>query len=435
MNAPTTVSKILLLVLAATAPAFAQKLTQVYPLKPEEGVFAYARISPAGDFLAYASELSRRTVTVVDLKQQKVVFSEAGIDAYWSNDGKRMIFLSYAHGGGGVSIWHADTGEVARDVAPTGLGDYFSWAVRDNKQLILTIQSNFYYLDGDRSVMPWGKVTSCPGYGTGDRPLISKDGRRITTFVRGNVVVRGLTDCDDIIDTGLQGAKADFSWDGRYIAFHTAKPDKHGYQIAIVDLQKKTMRTIGGDLPGSSLFPSWTQGGRLCYRYDEPGAYRGFMIAENVLDAPEKPLPQAREHSYANLRWPQLFPETPLPDHRVNLVLVWSSWSAHSPEALTNLQAFGQQHKNVGVTTAVEISSLRDDLNRLRNDSAITLPEIPFAPDRVVLTEAMNQMPTTLLFRDGVLVDRKLGAQTAANLQQWVQHWQESGSGTSPGPR
>ena len=39
---------------------------------------------------------------------------------------------------------------------------------------------------------------------------------------RGVVVVRNIADCADIIDTGLPGAKADFSWDGRYIAF-TAK--------------------------------------------------------------------------------------------------------------------------------------------------------------------------------------------------------------------
>ena len=36
------------------------------------------------------------------------------------------------------------------------LGDYFSWAMRDGKNLILTIQSNYYYLDGDYGVMPAG---------------------------------------------------------------------------------------------------------------------------------------------------------------------------------------------------------------------------------------------------------------------------------------
>jgi len=430
--------KTLLLVFLAALTASSQRLSQIYPLKPEEGVFAYARISPSGDLLAYASEAGKtRTVTVVDLKQQKSLFTEPGIDAYWSNDGQRMIFLSYRDRIPSVVIWHADTGETTRDVAPQGLGDYFSWAVRDSRQLILTITSNFYYLDGDKGVMPFARVSSCPDIGVGDRPLISKDGRRITTFVRGNVVVRGLTDCDDIIDTGIQGAKADFSWDGRYIAFHTAKPNKTGYQIVVVDLKKRTTRIIGDSTPGSSLFPSWTKDGRLSFRYDD-ASYRGFMFAENVLAAAEKPLPPANPQVRVNLRWPELFPETPLPPNRLNLVMVWSSWSAHSPEALTNLQAFERQHKDVGVKTALELSSQRPDIDRLRRANAITLPEIPLAPDRLVLTEAMNQIPTTLLFRDGVLVDRRLGAQTSANLQRWVAAWNQmpqAGSDTSSGRR
>ena len=146
-----------------------------------------------------------------------------------------------------------------RNVAPSGLGDYFSWAVRDGRNLILTIASNYYYLDGDKAVLPAGRVPPCPGIGVGDRPLISKDGRRITTFVRGAVVIRGLTDCDNIIDTGLQGAKADFSFDGRYVAFHVARRGTKIYDIVVVDLEKRTMRTLR-DLAGSSLFPSWTAG-------------------------------------------------------------------------------------------------------------------------------------------------------------------------------
>src|SRR5437764_7890922 len=46
----------------------------------------------------------------------------------------------------------------SRDVAPPGLGDYYSWAFRDGRDLILTIQSNFYYLNGDMGVMPEDRV-------------------------------------------------------------------------------------------------------------------------------------------------------------------------------------------------------------------------------------------------------------------------------------
>ena len=94
--------------------------------------------------------------------------------------------------------------------------------------------------------------------------------------------MRGLDNCDDIFDTGIQGAKADFSWDGRYIAFHALKKTGDGYEIKIVDIEKRTVRTLPG-LNGSALFPSWTQDGRLCFRYDGPD-YRGFMMANGVLD-------------------------------------------------------------------------------------------------------------------------------------------------------
>jgi hypothetical protein len=278
-------------VLAASAQAPRVRYERVFPLKSEEGVFAYARISPDGQTLAYASIMpdperraaaglprqpSRTTQTVVDLKTGNVQFAEAGIDAYWSLDGERMIFLAQSGAGGGVTMRHHPNGELVRNVAPGSLGDYFSWAVRDGKNLILTIQSNYYYLDGDKAVLPAGRVVPCDGIGVGDRPLISKDGRRITTFVRGAVVVRGLTDCENTIDTGLQGGKADFSFDGRYIAFHVARAGTKTYEIVIVDLERKTVRTLP-DLPGSSLFPPWTKDGRLCFRYDSdaPGFHDG----------------------------------------------------------------------------------------------------------------------------------------------------------------
>src|SRR6202008_3893933 len=98
--------------------------------------------------------------------------------------------------------------------------------------------------DHTRHTRPRQRVSSSPPIGTGERPLISKDGRRITTFVDGNIVVRGLDNCDDIFDTGIKGAKADFSWDGRYIAFHSLKPEGAGYDIQIVDLKDHTIRTL-----------------------------------------------------------------------------------------------------------------------------------------------------------------------------------------------
>ena len=416
------------LVLGGNVQPSGPRFERVYPLKPEEGVFAYSRISPDGRFLAYASEYRvgggvRQTVTVVDLKEQKILFTEPGIDAYWSHDGKRMIYLSFENGRGGVSLRNHETGEITRNVAPQSLGDYFSWAVRNGRNLILTIQSNYYYLNGNNAEMPNGSVPPCEGIGRGERPLISKDGMRITTFVRGTVVVRNLTDCDFILDTGIRGAKADFSWDNRYIAFHAQKEKGDGYEIQVVDLKDRTVRTVT-NLPGSSLFPSWTKDGRLSFRYDGDD-YRGFMFALDPLSSPAKPLPGTNQQVPQRRTWSDVFPETKRPAHALNLVLVWGSWSAHSPMALQDMQRardyFARYGLDVGVTTATDPGSIKSDVDRMVAEYNIHLPSIALAPQRLQLTEAHNQIPTTLLFRAGELVDRKLGAQSFEQLREWVE--------------
>jgi len=52
---------------------------------------------------------------------------------------------------------------------------------------------------------------------------------------------------------------------------------------------------------------------------------------------------------------------------------------------------------------------------------ASPVQRIALAPKGLALTEARNQMPTTLLFKNGVLVDRRLGAQTAEQLKEWIE--------------
>jgi hypothetical protein len=412
------------------APPTAPTFERVYPLAPQEGVFAYARISPDGQLLTYASEtksgagdsIVHRAVKLVDLRTRQVRFTEPGVDAYWSNDGRRMIFLSEKDGLARVSIRHLD-GTIARDVAPVYLGGYFSWGKRDGRDLVLTISGNFYHLDGDRAVLPAERVPPCDGIGAAARPLLSKDGRRITTFVRGTIVVRDLTDCTDILDTGVQGAKADFSWDGRYIAFHAPKKNAEGYEIDVVDLQRRTVRTVT-DFAGSSFFPSWTEDGRLSFRYDGD-EYRGFMIAENVLSAPERLLGQIDQHVPDRIAWSDAFPETAEPSGRVALVTVWGTWSAYSPGALIDLQRASRDLAEAGadvtVMTATDFGSRPADVARIRERYGITLPEIPLAPARLPLTAAQNQIPVTLLFRHGMLVDRRLGAQSYDALRSWVQ--------------
>jgi hypothetical protein len=412
---------------AGDVPAL--QVERVHALRPDEGVFAYARATADGRFLAYASQERNRprnapfgrTITVVDLKTREVIYTEPGIDAYWSNDGSRMIYSSAA-GAGGVSIRHHPEGRIVRQVAPADLGDYYSWAVRDGRDLIVTILSNFYYLDGDRAVMPHGRVPACPAIGTGERPLVSHDGRRITTFVRGTVVIRNLTDCNDIVETGIGGGKADFSWDGRYVATHVLKENGRGYEIQVVDLQQKTVRTVT-NLPGSSLFPSWLRDGRLFFNYDGDD-YRGFVIVSDFMNVPARPLRADRGRVPSDLAWNDLFPETPAPAQNMNLVMVWSTWSAHSPEALMWLEQardyFADSGRDIGVMTAIEPATRPDDAVAMRMRYEVTLPEIRLDPQRFVRTAAKNQIPTTLLFRGGKVADTRLGAQSFVELRDWV---------------
>lgn len=399
----------------------------VHTLEPREGVFAYARISPDGTRLAYASQIAARpanqrdwTVTIVDLATKKTLVSRPGIDAYWSADGKRIIYS----GADGVTILNVDTGAASYAPEASGLGDYFSWAMRDGKDLILTIQSNYYYLNGEKPVLPHAKVPKCDKIGTGERPLISKDGRRITTFFKGNLVVRRLDDCANIVETGIQGSKADFSWDGRYIAFHAVKREGAGYEIRIVDLQRRTVRTLPG-LVGSALFPSWTVDGRLCFRYDGPD-FRGFLMADHVLDVPDEPLPLVAAALSDHRRWEDIFPETPAQRRGTRVVMIWAPWSAHSLEAFTHLQQarehFATRGTNIEIVAAADPGSRERDVARQLADFRVTIPRLPLSQQGLALTEARNQMPTTLLFRDGALIDRRLGAQSFEALRDWLTH-------------
>jgi hypothetical protein len=402
------------------------RYSKIHRLTPREGVFAYARISPDGKRLVYASNLPRGNSeqaqwmeTVLELSSGKTLWTGAGIDAWWSPDGSRIIYS----GGGGVTVRNIETGETVTSPAAGRLGDYFSWADRDGADLILTIQSNYYYLDNNRADLPHAKVSTCSAIGgTGDRPLISRDGRRITTFVRGNVTVRGLDNCDDIFDTGIQGGKADFSWDGRYIAFHAIKRDGTGYDIRIVDLKDRTVRTMAF-ANGSVLFPSWTKDGRLCFRYDGPD-YRGFMMAAGGLDLPAVPLTTASTPTLPERRtWNDIFPGTPSKPG-VQLVLIWAPWSAHSQIAFDALKDFVALSEAKGdkpeVYAAADPTSPRSDVQRQLSDFRVKLPSLPLTARGLELTEARNQMPTTLLFRDGLLIDRRLGAQSLENLQSWI---------------
>jgi hypothetical protein len=411
---------------AATGPRL--QLHRVLRLGPNEGVYAYSRIAPSGRFLVYASQqpspdgrsLPQPAIRVVDLFTHTTAFTEPGVDGYWSESGDRLIFLSRTATAPSVSIWHSATGAVTRDVAASDLGDYYSWGRRDGRDIIMTIESNYYYLDGDRGG-PVKRVKACPGIGVGARPLISKDGLRVTTFVNGRIWVRNVDDCDAIVDTGVEGGKADFSWDGRYLAFHIASATLDGYDIAVVDLQRRTIRRLEG-LQGSALFPSWTKDGRLCFRYDAAD-YRGFVVADNILTLPETPLSAAPIPE----TWPSLtaldLDSGPTPTE-LTLLLVWSTWSAHSAAALMALQQSVDEMRSslgsVRVMTAVDQQRERVDAARLLQQSGITIPFVPIRTAGLHHTGALNQMPCLLAFSGRDFVGSMLGAHSADEIRTWV---------------
>lgn len=405
------------------------KVERVWAVRAADGVYAYARISPDGTKLAYASEEAdssvrrgvKRTVTIVDLEHASILFTEPGIDAYWSPDGQQIIYESRKDGVS-VSVRKQLTGEIIRDVVPPQLGDYYSWGESAGKNIILTIANRFFTWDGRRAALPAAHVPSCDGIGVGERPLLSKDGTRITTFVAGNIVVRDLTDCANIVETGVSGAKADFSFDGRFIAFHAPKMDGTGYEIQIVDIEKRTLRRLA--LPtGSSLFPSWTKDGRLCFRYDGPD-YRGFLMASDVLAAKAEPLPKIAPHSMLGRQWEELFPGVQRPTARINVVLVWSTWSAHSTDALSALQGadrlFRAKRADVSVQVATDPASQNADVERVLAAQRWIGTRITMSAAAFGEAETVNQMPLLIVFVDGSVVTRLLGAPSIGEIETAV---------------
>ena len=403
------------------------KLQRVYSLAEREGVFSYARISPDGRRLAYASATRERNdlktlVRIVNLQSNTTVFERTGLDAYWSVDGNRLVYTSKDRNGTSVAIYRLADRTVVPHAAPRALGDYHSWGVRDGRDIVLTVQNNYFFLEHDRAVLPHARVPSCPGVGTGERPLLSKDGRRVTTFIAGSVAVRNLTDCQGIVFTGISGAKADFSWDNRFIAFHSPKPDDSGYQIDIVDLEKRTVRTISQF--GSSTFPSWTRDGRLCFRVDTTD-FRGFVLAAGVLSIPSRPLPDSLPPvRLDHVSWGDVFPEDVLPASPITIVVVWSPSGAHSVDALRSLRDFElsarRASQGVQVRTVLDLGANRSDAARLIRDADVDITPLTTQRPGLRTAGALNQMPTALLFAHGRLRDRRLGAQSVTDLRQWI---------------
>lgn len=393
----------------------------------DEQVFAYSRISPNGRLIAYTREVESnsrtpdRRVRVIDVANGSVLFEEPGMDAYWSTDGSRVIYLSLDDPfNPDVSILDVRTRRLWRNVAPVELGDYFSWGTRDHRDVIATIKGNYFYLDQHSALLPSRRIISCDQLGgTGERPLLSKDGSRVTTFVRGLIAVRNVDSCDGIVETGIQGAKADFSFDGKKIAFHRPKPGNTGFGITIVNLDDMTRADL--ELPGSSYYPSWTANGYLSFRY-ESEQWSGFVVASQLDKLPKSKIPPFHVDATAlesNPTWEEMFgsdgsPEPPL----WRIVVIWAPWNAHSLEAIRAAERAKAALQAQGECVEVyESAAPSPPTERQRLRMSSTLPQVSVHRSRWVDTWADAQIPVVLVFEGDVLLKRLLGAQSASDLR------------------
>lgn len=400
----------------------------VYELSESETVFAYSRISADGDLLTYTSQ-PRGTgegvhwrIKLIRLSTGRELFSDTGFDGYFSPDGKRLIYRAVKGDRQTVVVRDIGAERAIEDVAPVELGDYYSWGKRDASDMVLTVRGHYFFLDRlGRGIMPANTMRHCPELGPAERPLISKDGKLVTAFVYGTVVVRPIDACEPIIRTGLRGAKADFSYDSRYIAMHAPSRSGARYDVFVVDLANGDVRNVTRELPGSSFYPSWTRGGRLSFRYDGSD-YQGFKIASGFLNLP--PLRQALGLSLdpSVVRWHDVFEGSSVPEQPLALVVVWGTWNVHGAEALLEVgRSFGAESaSSLALRMATDsISSERLVAEALRA-CACAVERIQLRSAGLPLTWMNNQNPALLLFRSGFLIDRRLGVQKTSELSAWI---------------
>jgi hypothetical protein len=109
---------------------------------------------------------------------------------------------------------------------------------------------------------------------------------------------------------------------------------------------------------------------------------------------------------------------------RFQLVVVWSTWNAHSVDALTSAQRayreFQRHQYDIEVVNATEMASGDWDARQMLLANGITIPRLFLQRSTMVATGAVNHIPAFLLFRDGRLYDERLGGQSYQDLLEWV---------------
>ena len=107
-------------------------------------------------------------------------------------------------------------------------------------------------------------------------------------------------------------------------------------------------------------------------------------------------------------------------DARDDLGVVERAQPVRAGQPPARARAFGAVATDVGVITALEQSSRRPTSIGCCAMAPSPCRKSRSRPIGSPLTEAMNQIPTTLLFKKGELIDRKLGAQSVEELTKWV---------------
>jgi hypothetical protein len=133
-------------------------------------------------------------------------------------------------------------------------------------------------------------------------------------------------------------------------------------------------------------------------------------------------VPEIPRRSSRPVTWTALAPNV-ADRHKCVVLLVWAPWNSHSPQALVDMNRFRnyliERKADAGVYASTEFSSRPEDRELILSTAPRALPEVDLAPAELARTGAMNQIPATLLFRDGVLIDTRLGAQTFESLREW----------------
>lgn len=152
--------------------------------------------------------------------------------------------------------------------------------------------------NGQPAIVPVGDpVNLCQGKDL-KLPMLSKDGTElaaldgITNTTKIFAVDPARKSCEEVLDLGVATGKVDFSFDGRFLAYHVSKIDLGGgffvrpdkgwsLQVHVYDRVMGRATIITSDMARNSYFPVFRKDGSLVFlRSDRTGTSYAFAIAD-----------------------------------------------------------------------------------------------------------------------------------------------------------